>query len=201
MFLIISLTLWIALYDRVVLPLASKICGKPTHLSEKNRMAIGLILSCMSMAAMAIVESIRRKLAAEEGFSDFPQAVVNMSAMWLLPHYVFAGVAEAFNAIGQNKFYYSQLPRTMSSIASSLLGVGMSAGALVASFIMSTVDDVTKKGGESWVSSNINKGHYDYYFWLLAFLGLINVVYFLACSKVYGSCEEARYRVLDEGDG
>lgn len=197
MFLIISLTIWIALYDRIVLPLASKISGKPVRIGEKQRMGIGLALSCMSVASLAVVEKFRRELAIEEGFSDDPGAVVSMSAMWLLPYYVFAGLAEAFNAIGQNEFYYSQLPKTMSSIASTLLGVGMSVGSLVASFVMNTVDDVTRKrGGESWVSSNINKAHYDYYYWLLAGLGSINLVYFLVCSKAYSSCEGERRIVL-----
>ncbi|KAG2691852.1 hypothetical protein I3760_08G025600 [Carya illinoinensis] len=200
MFLIISLTIWIALYDLVVLPLASKISGKPVRLGVKQRMGIGLVFSCMSVAALAVVESIRRELAIEEGFSDEPEAVVSMSAMWLLPHYVFAGLAEAFNAIGQNEFYYSQLPKTMSSIAATLFGVGMSVGNLVAGFVMSTVDDVTRKGGgESWVSSNINKAHYDYYYWLLAGLGSINLVYFLVCCKAYGCCEVERC-VVSDGD-
>lgn len=201
-FMMISLILWIALYDRIVLPLASKISGKPCRLNEKQRMGIGLLFSCLSMAAMAVVESVRRELAIEEGFSDESQALVNMSAMWLLPHLFFAGLAEAFNAVGQNEFYYSQLPKSMSSIASTLVGVGMSVASLVASFIMSTVDNVTKKGGEeSWVSSNINKAHYDYYYWLLTGLSSVNLMYFLACSKAYGPCEGERSRVLDEGDG
>ncbi|GMY38364.1 protein NRT1/ PTR FAMILY 1.2-like isoform X1 [Fagus crenata] len=201
-FMIISLILWIALYDRIVLPLASKISGKPCRLNEKQRMGIGLLFSCLSMAAMAVVESVRRELAIKEGFSDESQALVNMSAMWLLPHLFFSGLAEAFNAVGQNEFYYSQLPKSMSSIASTLFGVGMSVASLVASFIMSTVDNVTKKGGEeSWVSSNINKAHYDYYYWLLTGLSSVNLMYFLACSKAYGPCEGERSRVLDEGDG
>ncbi|KAL4603413.1 hypothetical protein ACB092_10G122800 [Castanea dentata] len=202
-FLVITIILWVILYDRVVLPLASKISGKPCRLNEKKRMGIGLIFSCMSMAAMAVAESVRRELAIEEGFSDDPQAVVSMSAMWLLPHYIFAGLGEAFNAIGQNEFYYSQLPKSMSSIATTLFGLGMSVASLVASFILSTVDNVTKKGGESWVSSNINKAHYDYYYWLLTGLCSANLMYFLFCSKAYGPCEGERSggRVLDEGEG
>ncbi|KAJ6674129.1 PROTEIN NRT1/ PTR FAMILY 1.3 [Salix viminalis] len=42
---------------------------------------------------------------------------------------------------------------------------------------------------ESWVSSNINKGHYDYYYWLLATLGFATFIYYLACSKAYGPCK------------
>ncbi|KAE8675837.1 Casein kinase I-like 3 isoform 1 [Hibiscus syriacus] len=50
----------------------------------------------------------------------------------------------------------------------NLQSLGASAGSVAASFVTSAVDDVTKRRGESWISSNINKGHYDYYYWLLA---------------------------------
>ncbi|GAV92410.1 PTR2 domain-containing protein, partial [Cephalotus follicularis] len=202
-FLVISFTLWIALYKHVILPLASKIKGQPARLSLKQKMGIGLLFGCLSTAIFASVESLRREIAIQEGLVDIPQAMVSISAMWLLPHYVLAGIGVAFNAIGQVEFYYSELPTSMSSIASTLCGVGNSAGSLVASSIISTVDDVTKRGGEeSWVSSNINKGHYDYYYWLLTGLSLANFVYFLACSKAYGPCEgEGMSKILDEGNG
>ncbi|XWS26333.1 hypothetical protein CRYUN_Cryun26dG0023300 [Craigia yunnanensis] len=203
MFMIISLVVWIAFYDRIALPLASKMKGKPVRLSLKQRMGIGLLCSCASMVAAAIVEYIRREIAIREGLSDEPQAMVHMSALWLLPYNVLGGLAEAFNGIGEIEFFYSELPKTMSSIASNLFGLGTFAASLVASFITSTVDDVTKRGGESWVSSNINKGHYDYYYWLLAGLNMLNFIYFLACSKAYGPCQgddESQAQESKKGD-
>ncbi|XVF35455.1 hypothetical protein REPUB_Repub18cG0147600 [Reevesia pubescens] len=189
MFMMISLVVWIAFYDRIALPFASKIKGKPVRLSLKQRMGIGLLCSCASVMASAIVEYIRRGIAIREGLSDEPEAMVHMSALWLLPYNVLGGLTEAFNGIGQIEFYYSELPKTMSSISCNLDGLSAFAASLVASSITSTVDDVTKRGGESWVSSNINKGHYDYYYWLLAGLGMLNFLYFLACCKAYGPCQ------------
>ncbi|XP_021277347.1 protein NRT1/ PTR FAMILY 1.2 [Herrania umbratica] len=188
MFLMISLIAWIALYDRILLPLASKMKGKPVRLGLKQRMGIGLLCSCASMVALAIVEYIRREIAIQEGLSDEPQAMVHMSALWLLPYNVLSGLAEAFAGVGQIEFFYAELPKTMSSIGSNLFGLGAFVASLVASFITSIVDDVTKKGGDSWVSSNVNKGHYDYYYWLLFGLSILNFMYFLACSKAYGPC-------------
>ncbi|KAJ4708058.1 Protein NRT1/ PTR FAMILY 1.2 like [Melia azedarach] len=189
-FMIITLVIWVGLCDRIIISIASKIKGKPFHLSLKQRMGIGLLFSIASMAAWAIVENVRRELAIKEGISDDPQAVVQMSAMWLIPLEVLSGLATAFNTIGQNEFYYSELPKSMSSIASTLLLAGTSVGNLVASFILNALDDITKRGGkESWVPDNINKGHYDYYIWLLAGLSVANFMYFLACSKAYGPCK------------
>ncbi|EOY29723.1 Major facilitator superfamily protein [Theobroma cacao] len=188
MFLMISLIAWIAFYDRIALPLASKMKGKPVRLGLKQRTGIGILCSCASMVALAIVEYIRREIAIQEGLSDEPQAMVHMSALWLLPYNVLSGLAEAFAGVGQIEFFYAELPKTMSSIGSNLFGLGAFVASLVASFITSAVDDVTKRGGESWVSSNVNKGHYDYYYWLLFGLSILNFMYFLACSKAYGPC-------------
>ncbi|TXG62019.1 hypothetical protein EZV62_013382 [Acer yangbiense] len=189
-FLILTLTLWIALYDRVIIPVASKIRGKPSHLSTKLRMGIGILFTSLSMASWAIVESIRRQRAINEGFSDEPEAVVDISVMWLLPHLVMDGLAEAFYGVAVNEFFYTELPKTMSSIAVNLMGVGMSVANMAASAILSAVDCVSRIGGkESWVSNNINKGHYDYYFWFLAGLFMVNFIYYLGCSKFYGPCK------------
>lgn len=199
MFCVISITLWIALYDRVILPLASRIMGRPVYLTAKQRMGIGLFLSFLTMALTAIIEYIRRGIALKEGFSDDPQAVVNMSAMWLILPNCLGGISDALNLVAQNEFYYSEFPRSMSSIATALQGVAMSIAGLLASFILNIVDNVTKKGGQpSWVSSNINQGHYDYYYWLLAGLSAVNFLYFLLCSWAYGPCEDEGIQNRDD---
>lgn len=202
MFTIISLATWVILYDRAILPLASKIKGKPVQLGAKLRMGIGLFLSCMAMVVSAIVESIRRRKAIREGYLNNAHAVLDMSAMWLVPQYCLNGLAEAFNAIGQTEFYYSEFPKSMSSIAAALFGLGMAVANLLASAILSAVDKLTSRGGkESWVSDNINKGHYDNYYWLLAIMSSVNLLYFLVCSWAYGPCVERVIKVSDEGNG
>lgn len=164
-------------------------------------MGIGPTFTSASMAAVAIVQSICRQVAVEQGLSDDSQTIVHLSAMWLLPYHFLGGLSEAFVAIGQITFFYSELPKTMSSIASNLFILGMAVASLVASFIRSTIDDITKRlGGENWVSSNINKGHYDYCYWFLAGFSLLNFIYLLACSKVYGPCKEDEGEISHEGD-
>lgn len=191
LFTVISLFVWIVIYDRAVLPLASKIRGKPVHLGVKLRMGIGLFFSLLGMVASAIIEHVRRKKAIEQGLLNNPMGLVNMSAYWLVIQHVFNGLAEAFNAIGQTEFYYSEFPKSMSSIASCMFGVGMGVANLLASLILSTVDDITSRGGkESWTSTNINKGHYESYYWLLAVMTSVNLVYFGVCSWAYGPCVE-----------
>ncbi|KAI4329233.1 hypothetical protein L6164_021520 [Bauhinia variegata] len=197
-FMMLAIFATVGVYDRVILPLASKIRGKPVRISAKNRIGIGLFFSFLDFVSTAIVETMRRRKAIQEGHIDNGQALVNMSAMWLLLHNCLCGMAEAFNAIGQSEFFYSEFPKTMSSIASSLFNLGMAAGNLLSSVIINIVDDVTSGGGkEGWISDNINKGRYDKYYWILAVMSFINILYYLGCSWAYGPSAET---VPKEGD-
>ncbi|WMV28672.1 hypothetical protein MTR67_022057 [Solanum verrucosum] len=120
MFLLIALTIWIIFYDRILVPLLSKYTGQPRGLSPVTRMRIGLIVSCMSMALSAITERIRQQKAIEEGHEGDPNALVDMSAMWFVPQYALLGMAEAAHTVGQIEFFYSLLPKSMSSFASAM---------------------------------------------------------------------------------
>ncbi|CAI9114153.1 OLC1v1014808C1 [Oldenlandia corymbosa var. corymbosa] len=191
MFLILTVTIWVLLYDRAILPLASKIRGKPVKFGTKSRMGAGLFFSALAMTVAGFVEHIRRQKAIDQGLVNNPKALVGMSAMWLVPQFIIAGLAEALNAIGQIEFYYSEFPKSLASVSSSLFGVGMGAANLLATVILSAVEKYTKKdGGESWVASNVNKGHYDYYYWLLGIMSFVNLFYFFICSWAYGPCGE-----------
>ncbi|XP_059458346.1 protein NRT1/ PTR FAMILY 1.2-like [Corylus avellana] len=203
MFAVIALTTWVALYDRLIIPLASKLKGKPVRLDAKKRMGIGIFLSCMAMIVSAIVEHIRRREAIKEGALSSEDAVLEMSALWLIPQYSLIGLAEAFNAVGQIEFYYTEFPKSMSSIATALFGLGMAFGNLLASVVLSTVDHLTSRGGkESWVNSrSINRARYDNYYCLLAVLSFLNLLYFLLCSWSYGPLVEQVTKPKDEEIG
>nr|TKS10970.1 hypothetical protein D5086_0000075720 [Populus alba] len=120
-FLVLTLTIWLTFYDRILLPLLARFTGRPRGgLSPKVRIGIGLLVPVAARAMSAVVETIRRKTAMEEGLEDEPDGVVNMSVVWLLPPIILLGLAEAFNSIGQIEFYYSQFPKSMSTIAVAL---------------------------------------------------------------------------------
>ncbi|KAJ8440016.1 hypothetical protein Cgig2_020504 [Carnegiea gigantea] len=199
--IVIVIVIWIPLYDRIILPLGSKIRGKPFRLGVKLRMGIGLFCTFLAVLVSGIVEHYRRTTAINEGFANNGQAVLHMSAMWLIPQHIFSGLAESFNAIGQTEFYYTEFPKSMSSIATCLFGVEMAVASLLASLIFNLVDAITKKTGkQSWVANNINQGRYDYYYWLLATLSLLNVVYYMFVSWAYGPLGDRMNKVSDEKD-
>lgn len=189
-FVVISMTLWLFLYDRVILPVSSKLMGRSVRLSSKVRMGIGVFVSIIALLTAALVENVRRNKAIEEGLADDPEATVNMSAMWLAPQNIFLGITEAFNTIGQIEFFYSESPKNMVSIALTFVTLGRSFGSVLASMLVSAVDAITSEGNHySWVSTNLNKGHYSYYCLLLASLAVVNFFYYVACSRAYGPCK------------
>lgn len=188
---ILTLAIWVTLYDRILVPIISKYTKNPRGLSFQQRMGIGLVISCIAAAASALVEMIRRAKAIEQGLAEHPQVLVDMSAMWLIPQSCLVGLAEAFNAIGQIEFYYSQFPKSMASIGVSLFALGSAVGDLVAVVIIQATKSVTKRGGKvNWLANNLSKGHLDYYYWMLTALCVANVFYYLLCSWAYGPCDD-----------
>ncbi|KAF7124451.1 hypothetical protein RHSIM_Rhsim12G0200800 [Rhododendron simsii] len=157
--------------------------------------------SIMMSVNVTIVEHYRKRKAIESGYYYNPSGVVHMLATSLVPQHLLSGVVEGLTVIASNEFFYSELPKSMSSIAMSLSGLGLAVGSLLASLILSTVADITKRGGKgSWISSNINRSLYESYYWLLAVLSSVNLLYFLLCSWAYGPCADQGFSLLkDEG--
>ncbi|KAH0674423.1 hypothetical protein KY284_025510 [Solanum tuberosum] len=184
MITLLSLTIWFAFYDRALVPLLSRYTGLPTGISPFSKMGIGLILGIVATVLSAITEIIRRNKAINAGFEDDPNAVLNMSSMWFVPQLALYGVAEALNVVGQIEFIYSQFPKTMSSFAAAFYTFGLAIANLINSLLVSMVDSITSTGGNtSWLATNINRGHLDYYCWLMTFLCVINFLYFLAVCR------------------
>ncbi|XP_022131895.1 protein NRT1/ PTR FAMILY 1.2-like [Momordica charantia] len=189
-FMIISLSLWLVFYDRIIMPLLKR-CGHAGRLSPELRIGIGLLLSCFAMAIAAVVEATRRRIAIEEGLEDQPNAVVDMSALWLVPQCVVLGVAEGFNAVGQIEYFFSKISKVSSSMAVALHTVEMSVANLVGSILVQIVNGITGKGNEtSWLDNNLNKGHLDYFYWLCAALALVNLCGYLLYNRAYGFSEK-----------
>ncbi|XP_035845566.1 protein NRT1/ PTR FAMILY 1.2-like [Helianthus annuus] len=145
LFMLLTITIWIPFYGRVMVPFLAKFTHGPRGLNLKARMGVGIILSIITMVVSAIVETIRHDLA------NLNTTGV-MSAMWLVPRFVLLGLTEAFNAIGQLEFYYSELPNSISSLAMVMFMVSVAVASLVASLLTNIVDSVTGQGGGvSWL--------------------------------------------------
>uniref|UniRef100_A0A7N0VH04 Uncharacterized protein n=1 Tax=Kalanchoe fedtschenkoi TaxID=63787 RepID=A0A7N0VH04_KALFE len=139
-FQMLGLTLWLPIYDRLIVPPLRKLTKKEGGITILQRMGIGLVLSVLTMLISGLVEEKRRLIAlTKPTIGTLPRhgAVSSMSAFWLVPQLATAGLAEAFMAVGQVEFYYKQFPENMRSIAGSLFFCGMAIGSYVSSFLVS----------------------------------------------------------------
>ncbi|CAN1838014.1 Protein NRT1/ PTR FAMILY 1.2 [Linum perenne] len=177
-FNLISFTLSIIIYDSILVPILSKITGNPRGLTTNVRLGAGMVLSILGMSIAGAVEAMRRWNAVK-------QDAVQMSVLWLVPSLFMLGMAQALNYIEQIAFYYTKLPKAMSSIAVSMLTLVVAIGSLLSSVLIDVVDRFTSGGGkESWLATDLNKGHLDYYYWLIAGISSLNFLYFLLCIRL-----------------
>ncbi|WVZ51539.1 hypothetical protein U9M48_002676 [Paspalum notatum var. saurae] len=185
-FEVITFTLWSGCFDRFIIPLFERVTGREKLLSHKQRMGIGILFSIASALSASAVEDVRRKQAIRQGLEDIADGVVNMSALWLAPQCIFAGLTSAFGSIGQIEFYYAVLPKTTSSLALALLSLAIGVANIVGTVVVKLVKVITSRDGRvGWLPDNLNQGHYDYYYFLLAVIGIAGFMYFLACCYLF----------------
>ncbi|KAM7463346.1 hypothetical protein LguiA_031467 [Lonicera macranthoides] len=184
---VISVIFWVPVYDRFLVPIARKFTGKGRGFSKLQRMGIGLFISVLCMSAAALVEIKRLQIANELGLTN-ESVAVPLSIFWQIPQYFLLGAAEVFTFIGQLEFFYDQSPDAMRSLCSALSLLTTSLGNYLSSFILTVVTSITTGGGKAgWIPDNLNEGHLDYFFWLLAGLSLLNMVVYIFCAKIYKS--------------
>ncbi|CAJ2668820.1 unnamed protein product [Trifolium pratense] len=185
----LSVFLILALYYQTFVPLFKLITGHPHGASQLQRIGIGLAVSILSVAWAAIFEKYRRNYAIKNEFvASFLTPMPNLSAYWLLIQYCLIGVAEVFCIVGLLEFLYEEAPDAMKSIGSAYAALAGGLGCFIATFINSVVKSITgnsAKRQESWLSQNINTGKFDYFYWLLTILSLINFCVFLYSAHRY----------------
>ncbi|KAL3503872.1 hypothetical protein ACH5RR_033713 [Cinchona calisaya] len=185
-FISLSIVMFIPIYDRILVPIARAITRKPSGITMLQRIGTGLLLSCLSMVIAAIVEMKRLETAKEYELVDKPNATVPMNVAWLIPQYLLLGVSESFTMVGLQEFFYDQVPSELKSIGLALYLSIFGMGSFLSSFLISVIEKATGGDGrDSWFSSNLNKAHLDYFYWLLAGLSAVALIAFLYSAKSY----------------
>ncbi|XP_061345704.1 protein NRT1/ PTR FAMILY 2.13-like [Gastrolobium bilobum] len=185
---LISIGIWLPCYDLFVQRALAKFTKQEEGLTSLQKIVIGNIFSILTMVSGGLAEWRRRSVAISHGALD---GVTPMSAMWLAPQFAFLGLCEVFSIVGHIQFYNSESPENMKTLGNSLQplvgGFASYAGVLV----MNIVHKVTRKHGKvDWLNNDINAGRLDYYYFVIAGLGALNLVYLLFCAKRY------RYKVI-----
>ncbi|KAK9022210.1 hypothetical protein V6N11_002492 [Hibiscus sabdariffa] len=100
----------------------------------------------------------------------------------------------------QLEFFYEQAPDAMRSFCSALPLTTVALGSYLSSLLVTIVSNVTAKNGKpGWIPDNLNYGHIDYFFWLLAALSVLNLgvyIWVVRCfAGVSRRCFQAAYFV------
>ncbi|KAK3043534.1 hypothetical protein RJ639_002113 [Escallonia herrerae] len=185
-FISFSIVIIIPIYDRVLVPIARAITRKPAGITMLQRIGTGVFLSALSMVIAAIVEKKRLEIASAYGLIDKPDATVPMSVWWLVPQYVLFGIADVFTMVGLQEFFYDQVPRELKSIGLALYLSIFGIGSFLSSFLIAIITKVTGGDGrDSWFSSNLNRAHLDYFYWLLGGISAVAFVAYVYFAKSY----------------
>ncbi|KAL4196973.1 hypothetical protein AMTRI_Chr04g185810 [Amborella trichopoda] len=185
-FISLGIMLIVPFYDRIFVPIARKITSKPSGISMLQRIGIGMVISVISMVLAALVESKRLQIAKEHGLLDDPYAMVPMSFCWLIPQYLFFGMADVFTMVGLQEFFYNQMPDGLRSLGAALYLSIIGVGSFLSSAVITIVEMVsTTSGGESWFADNLNRAHLDYFYWLLAVLSGVFFCLFVWLASHY----------------
>ncbi|KAH7570168.1 hypothetical protein ACOSQ2_018463 [Xanthoceras sorbifolium] len=164
--------IFLPIYDRLIVPALENITKQEGGITLLQRIGVGNIWSILAMATAGFVE--RKRRASTDGVES------PIFFMWLAPQLTLMGLFEIFLILGYIEFYNKQFPEHMRSIGNSLVFLTVSVSIYVSSLVITLVHRYTGKDGRpNWLTDDINAGKLDYFYFLIAGLGLLNFMYFL----------------------
>ncbi|KAI9120920.1 hypothetical protein K1719_007953 [Acacia pycnantha] len=180
----------VPIYDHVAVPLLRKITGIPTGITHLQRVGVGLILSCISMAISAVIEVKRKQVARDHNMLDAIPVLnpLPMSIFWLSFQFFVFGIADLFTYVGLLEFFYSEAPKALKSTSTCFLWISMALGYFLSTIVVKSVNSATKNITNSggWLAgNNINRNHLNLFYWFLSLMSLINFCIYLIVSSRY----------------
>ncbi|XP_008232241.1 PREDICTED: protein NRT1/ PTR FAMILY 7.3-like [Prunus mume] len=179
---ILSVAAFIFISRRFLDPLFGRLRKK--KLTELQRMGIGLVIAIMAMVSAGVVEVFRLKYAVKE--CNNCENPSSLSIFWQVPQFVLVGASEVFMYVGQLEFFNGQAPDGLKSFGSALCMTSISLGNYVSSLLVTIVMKVsTRDEMPGWIPGNLNKGHLDRFYFLLAALTTADLLVYILCAKWY----------------
>ncbi|CAK9134313.1 unnamed protein product [Ilex paraguariensis] len=183
----IALAIWIFIYERLYIPLMKKIFQREARLTLQQRIGTGIVISILCVLVAGVVERQRRESALKQGSFASPIFVA-----LLVPQFILSGLTEAFAAVAIMEFYSTQMPESMRSIAGSIFFLSLSIASYLSTLIVNLIHSTSGSNGRSpWLGGHdLNMNRLDYYYYVIASLGAINLIYFTCFARHYVFCEK-----------
>ncbi|KAH7525237.1 hypothetical protein FEM48_Zijuj06G0203700 [Ziziphus jujuba var. spinosa] len=184
---ILSVAAFIFIYRRVLDPLFARLKNNsnPKGLTELQRMGIGLVIAILAMVSAGVVEYFRLKYSRKDCGSNC-ESPSSLSIFWQVPQYILIGASEVFMYVGQLEFFNGQTPDGLKSFGSALCMTSISLGNYVSSLLVTIVMKFsTRDDMPGWIPGNLNKGHLDRFYFLLAALTTADLLVYFLCAKWY----------------
>ncbi|XP_078149077.1 protein NRT1/ PTR FAMILY 2.11-like [Carex rostrata] len=206
-FNMLTLTIWIPIYDRVIVPQLRKITKHKGGITMLQRMGIGIGISILGMVVSALVERRRREIALHKhtrGIASGGGEISSMSSLWLIPQLALFGLCEAFNMIGQTEFFYHQFPENMRSVGMAVFSLAQAIPNYASGALVSIVHKVTgQNGSKNWLAQDLNEARLDLFYAMIAGIAALNLIYFIVCAQWYqfnSTANGTEPEVVSEGE-
>ncbi|KAJ9567253.1 hypothetical protein OSB04_003219 [Centaurea solstitialis] len=201
----ITLSMWIFMYEGIYVPMLKRIFKREARLlTMAMRVRIGIIMSIVCMVTAAVIERKRRSSALKNRTYVAP-----MHIWWIIPQFMLSGLVEAFDNVAMMEFFTTRMPESMRTTAGAIFFVTLSISSYLNSLIVNIIHKLTgMNGGTPWLGGHdLNKNRLDYYYYIIAGFGVLNLIYFTFVgskytnpAKVIGVEEESK-QDEDGGDG
>ncbi|KAL3308439.1 hypothetical protein Ciccas_013029 [Cichlidogyrus casuarinus] len=157
-----------SVFNTIVLLIASLILSA---IVTRFPILIGYIIMGFATVYFAGLESMRLRDVSLRGF--FLQKVANktyraslISVFWQSPNYILIGLSEWFVILNTMEIIISYAPTKIKTLSMGLIYAANGTAFLMGSIITKVASATL--GQVKWLSDDVNEGHWDYYFYVLA---------------------------------
>ncbi|KAJ6418377.1 hypothetical protein OIU84_001699 [Salix udensis] len=174
------------IYNHAIIPFARRVTKSEMGITHLQRIGTGLALSVVAMAVAALVETKRKRVAADSGLVNSTEPLP-ITFLWIALQYLFLGSADVFTLAGMMEFFFTEAPKSMRSLATSLSWASLAMGYYLSSVLVSLINTITSRYGDTpWLfGSNLNKYHLERFYWLMCVLSGLNMLHYLFWANRY----------------
>ncbi|XP_038059324.1 solute carrier family 15 member 4-like isoform X2 [Patiria miniata] len=197
---VVAVLLFLPLFDGVLYP---KLDRHGINFTLLRRMIAGMVFSMLAMIAAGVLEdyrlawirshneTINQSIRSGDTWTVYHAA--DIWVFWQIPQYSLIGISEVFASVAGLEFAYSMAPRSMQGLIMGIFYFSSGIAALVGSAILKVTSLPAINWFEKKDAGNINNGHLDRYFYLLAAFQLVGLIIFAAVA-LYHERQEAKQR-------